>query len=134
VAASVVIAIVAATVALWFTVTLRGGVAITIGALIMGVAVNGMHFTGMYALRVSAFTPKPISGIMPGILLGPIVVFVIAVIIMLLVALLSRSPGEDNNEETIRIVTQRTAMVPESEGGPQSRTLRTSAAAFTRRR
>ena len=42
----------ALTVALWLAVTVRKGVAIFASALVMGVAVNGMHFTGMSALSV----------------------------------------------------------------------------------
>ncbi|GAA1019350.1 MHYT domain-containing signal sensor [Acrocarpospora pleiomorpha] len=52
VAISVLIAIVAATVALWFTLRVEGALATIGAALIMGVAVNGMHFTGMYAMSV----------------------------------------------------------------------------------
>jgi NO-binding membrane sensor protein with MHYT domain len=49
---SVVIAIVAATAALWAALRLRG-TATTLGAaLIMGVAVSGMHYTGMAALHM----------------------------------------------------------------------------------
>ena len=52
VVASVVIAVVAATVALWFTVSVRKTGAVVGAAAIMGVAVCGMHYTGMAALRV----------------------------------------------------------------------------------
>jgi NO-binding membrane sensor protein with MHYT domain len=136
VAASVAIAIVAATVALWFTVTVKRGVALVVAALIMGVAVNGMHFTGMYALRVTNYVPRAVSGIKPFMLLAPIVVFVIAVIFMLLIAMLGRGGLSDSGEETVRIIPPRLPLVPESQldSGPQARTLRTSAAAFTRRR
>jgi len=52
VALSVVIAIVAATAALWAALRLRG-TATTLGAaLIMGVAVSGMHYTGMAAMHL----------------------------------------------------------------------------------
>ncbi len=51
---SVVIAIVAATAALWAALRL-GGIGSTLGAaLIMGVAVSGMHYTGMAAMTVHA--------------------------------------------------------------------------------
>jgi len=51
-ALSVLIAIVAATAALWAALRLRG-TATTLGAaLIMGVAVSGMHYTGMAALHM----------------------------------------------------------------------------------
>jgi NO-binding membrane sensor protein with MHYT domain len=49
VALSVVIAIVAATVALWLAFTLRTVVLRVVAAFVMGVAVCGMHYTGMVA-------------------------------------------------------------------------------------
>ncbi|MBO0804580.1 MAG: hypothetical protein J2P25_16090 [Nocardiopsaceae bacterium] len=52
VALSILIAIVAGTAALWAGLRVRG-VGATIGAsLIMGIAVEGMHYTGMAAMRV----------------------------------------------------------------------------------
>jgi NO-binding membrane sensor protein with MHYT domain len=58
VALSVVIAIVAGTVALWIGTWIRG-IAATVGAaVIMGIAVTGMHYTGMAALQVQ-------GGLMP---------------------------------------------------------------------
>ena len=52
---SVVIAVVAGTVALWFALRLHGGTLVILGAsLIMGVAVSGMHYTGMAALKVDS--------------------------------------------------------------------------------
>jgi NO-binding membrane sensor protein with MHYT domain len=128
VAASVAIAVVAATVALWFTVTIRRPLALAVSAVIMGVAVSGMHYTGMYAMRVAdTVSGNPVSGLLPIALLGPIVVFVIAVIVVLLAALLNR-PG-DADGDTIRILDgdlAPTAAVP-----PTQRT-RTSASAFIR--
>jgi NO-binding membrane sensor protein with MHYT domain len=49
---SVLIAIVAATAALWAALRLRGTAATLGAALIMGVAVSGMHYTGMAALHM----------------------------------------------------------------------------------
>jgi NO-binding membrane sensor protein with MHYT domain len=49
---SVVIAIVAATAALWAALRLQGVGTTLIAALIMGVAVSGMHYTGMAAMRM----------------------------------------------------------------------------------
>jgi NO-binding membrane sensor protein with MHYT domain len=49
---SVVIAIVAATAALWAALRLRGTAATLGAALIMGVAVSGMHYTGMAAMHL----------------------------------------------------------------------------------
>lgn len=47
---SLIIAVVAATVALWFTLRVTGFRATVGAALIMGVAVCGMHYTGMAAM------------------------------------------------------------------------------------
>ncbi|HET8680508.1 MAG TPA: MHYT domain-containing protein [Micromonosporaceae bacterium] len=89
VAASVVVAVVAATVALWFTVTLQRPAALFAAALIMGVAVNGMHFTGMAALRVYLHT-QPAATEVPGAsaltFLGPMMLFVAVVVIVLVSA------------------------------------------------
>jgi NO-binding membrane sensor protein with MHYT domain len=59
-ALSVVIAIVAATAALWAALNLRGARATLGAALIMGVAVSGMHYTGMAAMHL--FPPGGGSG------------------------------------------------------------------------
>ncbi|WP_169744986.1 MHYT domain-containing protein [Cryptosporangium arvum] len=53
VALSLVIAVVAASAALWFTVVARNLWLVTGAALIMGVAVNGMHYVGMAAAKVT---------------------------------------------------------------------------------
>ena len=54
VAASVVIAVIAGTAALWAALRLDTLWSTLIASLIMGVAVSGMHYTGMAALRVYA--------------------------------------------------------------------------------
>jgi NO-binding membrane sensor protein with MHYT domain len=73
VAASAVIAVVAATVALWFTTMVRGWMPIVVAATVMAVAVCGMHYTGMAALRVQ-LAPEPVQvhGISPFLLIVPI--------------------------------------------------------------
>jgi NO-binding membrane sensor protein with MHYT domain len=50
---SVVVAIVAGTSALWIGTWVRGVGATIAAALVMGIAVSGMHYTGMAALRVT---------------------------------------------------------------------------------
>ncbi|MHA5051946.1 MHYT domain-containing protein [Streptomyces sp. SD15] len=50
--ASVIIAIVAATAALTLTLIVRGPVLATAAALVMGLAVSTMHYTGMYAVKI----------------------------------------------------------------------------------
>lgn len=53
VALATVIALVAATVALWFSWRLRGTLSILVAALVMGVAVSAMHYTGMFGVDVT---------------------------------------------------------------------------------
>lgn len=52
VAASVVIAVIASIAALWLAFNMRGAWQMVGSALVMGVAVCGMHYTGMAALQV----------------------------------------------------------------------------------
>ena len=59
VAVSVGIAIVAATAALWFTLVLESTVMRFAAGLVMGVAVTGMHYTGMAAIRVAVDQSAP---------------------------------------------------------------------------
>src|SRR6267142_5149021 len=61
------IAIVAATVALWLAFNLRGNLQRFGSAFVMGIAVCGMHYTGMYALKLEP-TKEPITN--PGIALA----------------------------------------------------------------
>jgi NO-binding membrane sensor protein with MHYT domain len=96
VAASIAIAVVAATVALWFTVTVRKPGAIVASALVMGVAVSGMHYTGMAAMTVHmSDAGSALSGSTPFGLLLPIVLLVIFVIMGLFYAVLSAPTDED---------------------------------------
>ena len=53
VVAATVIALVAATVALWFSWRLEGTLPIAAAALLMGVAVSSMHYTGMIGVEVT---------------------------------------------------------------------------------
>jgi MHYT domain (predicted integral membrane sensor domain) len=127
VAASIAIAVVAATVALWFTVTVRRGSMILIAALVMGVAVNGMHFTGMFAMSVEPDpSPGPVTGLMPIYFVAPIALFVILVVIVLLTALISRG-GMDDSESgsepgtdalTRRLLAEAATPRPGSAGAP----------------
>ncbi|PZF96201.1 MHYT domain-containing protein, partial [Micromonospora endophytica] len=96
VALSVLIAVVAATVALWLAVTVRRGLAIFGSALVMGVAVNGMHFTGMSALSVHLHERRgEVTGAEVGTLLIPIVLLVIFGVVGLVYALLAAPTDED---------------------------------------
>lgn len=96
VAASVVIAVVAATVALWFTVTLSRRWVIFGAALVMGVAVCGMHYTGMASMSVQLGQPTfTIQGATALSLLVPIGLLVLLVIGGLIFAL-GAAPSEED--------------------------------------
>ncbi|MGH3417954.1 MAG: hypothetical protein ACRDSS_15895, partial [Actinocrinis sp.] len=66
VALSILIAVAAATAALWAGLTIRGPVAAVGASLIMGVAVTAMHYTGMRAAEVSVATATVATGRVPG--------------------------------------------------------------------
>jgi NO-binding membrane sensor protein with MHYT domain len=96
VALSVAIAVVAASVALWLTVTVQKPVAILASALIMGVAVNGMHFTGMSAMAVRSTQPTgPLPGATATGLLIPIGLAVVFGVLGLVYALMAAPTDED---------------------------------------
>jgi NO-binding membrane sensor protein with MHYT domain len=105
VVASVVIAIVAGTAALWIGTWVRGSAATVGAALVMGVAVCGMHYTGMAALRVHGGSMPSIavravsgatmvSGATAASFLIP-VLLVISLATFLLTLAISISPSED---------------------------------------
>ncbi|MFG1998948.1 MHYT domain-containing protein [Spirillospora sp. NPDC048911] len=100
---SVLIAMVAATAALWFTVRVRGAWATAGAALIMGVAVSGMHYTGMAAMRVELHGGGPVpDGARPFDFLLPLVV-IISLLATVLLVLVAMSPTEDElRDETLR--------------------------------
>jgi NO-binding membrane sensor protein with MHYT domain len=94
--ASVAIAVVAATVALWFTAVLQRTAAIVGAAMIMGVAVCGMHYTGMLAMSVHLHpAPGEPPGASAAALLIPIVLLVIFVVIGLIYSVLAAPTAED---------------------------------------
>ncbi|MFF5173599.1 MHYT domain-containing protein [Micromonospora sp. NPDC000089] len=96
VALSVVIALVAATAALWLAMTVRRAPAIAASALVMGVAVNGMHFTGMTALSVHLHPREgELTGAGVSTLLVPIILAVIFVVVGLVYALLAAPTDDD---------------------------------------
>ncbi|MFI7601885.1 MHYT domain-containing protein [Actinoplanes sp. NPDC049681] len=94
--ASVVIAVVAATIALWLTVTVRKPAVIFGAALIMGIAVNGMHFTGMSAISVRPHPGDAVpSGASATAMLVPIGVAVLFGVLGLMYALMAAPTDED---------------------------------------
>ncbi|GGP86691.1 MHYT domain-containing protein [Saccharothrix coeruleofusca] len=84
VGASVAIAVVAATAAFWFTLVVKTPVAGVLAGLVMGLAVTGMHYTGMAAITVTGdadlSTPTGSSAfdlVFPVFLIGGLVVAVL---------------------------------------------------------
>ncbi|WP_280495218.1 MHYT domain-containing protein [Nocardia farcinica] len=76
VALSLVIAVVAATAALWFTLNVRGTLSTIGAALVMGLAVAGMHYTGMFAMHLGHQHHTPPAGAGASQLLTPLIVSV----------------------------------------------------------
>ncbi|MFG2264409.1 MHYT domain-containing protein [Streptomyces sp. NPDC048720] len=60
---SVLIAVVAATAALWAGLNIKSPLAVTLASLVMGAAVSSMHYTGMLAVRVRV---APSGEVLPG--------------------------------------------------------------------
>jgi NO-binding membrane sensor protein with MHYT domain len=91
---SVLIAIVAGTAALWAGTRVRGIGATIAASLIMGVAVSGMHYTGMAAMRVSAGSAPAMSGSGGSSFLVPLILG-LSLVTFVLTLTISLSPTED---------------------------------------
>jgi NO-binding membrane sensor protein with MHYT domain len=83
VVASGIIAVTAATVALWFAITVRGWGRIAAASAVMAVAVCGMHYTGMAAMEVQLDPagPRAVDGLRPLVMIVPIMVITAITII-----------------------------------------------------
>jgi NO-binding membrane sensor protein with MHYT domain len=125
---SVVIAIVAGTAALWAGTRVRGVGATIVASLIMGVAVSGMHYTGMAAMHVSAGPMPAMSGSTASSFLVPLLLGV-SLVTFVLTLTISLSPTEaEINEDTVlqtRIDTQLPA-AQSADGGQRAGTARRS--------
>lgn len=96
---SVAIAVVAATVALWMAFNIRGPAATALSALIMGVAVSGMHYTGMYSMSVDMSDSTGLAhGAEPVQFLAPLItgISLFTFVTLFIVAL---SPTEEEMQE-----------------------------------
>lgn len=96
---SVVIAVVAATAALWAALNVTGFAATTGAALIMGIAVSGMHYTGMSAMSVRIQGSHGLAhGVEASQFLAPLItgISLFTVITLFIVAL---SPSADEIKE-----------------------------------
>lgn len=87
---SVIIALVAATAALWAAVSVQGFVRTLGASLVMGLAVTGMHYTGMAAVDVhlhngieSSLSGQEGTSLLLPMLLGPIIFLILAAAIVM---------------------------------------------------
>jgi NO-binding membrane sensor protein with MHYT domain len=110
VAVSIAIAVVASTAALWFTREVSGPLAVLGASLVMGLAVTGMHYTGMHAMRVavnqraSAITDNSEDLIMSLIIGGA----GFSVLLVFLLALTSSDEERREEAEVLERVLRRT--------------------------
>nr|WP_296774301.1 MHYT domain-containing protein [Rhodococcus sp. (in: high G+C Gram-positive bacteria)] len=108
VAVSVAIAVVAGTLSLWFTLVLQKPLLLLAAGLVMGVAVVGMHYTGMAAVSVDVDPGAPVpAGIEVFNLLFP--VFVIGLLALAVPIAFLFTTNEDDQEEAA-VVPERTAV------------------------
>ena len=92
--AAVVIAVVAATAALWLAWRLKRTVWMWLGAVVMALAVNLMHYTGMLGIEVGDRTTEPLEGTRAIDLVFPIVTLT-AVVLIILVFMVIIIPTEN---------------------------------------
>ncbi|MFF5987638.1 MHYT domain-containing protein [Prauserella flavalba] len=97
---SILIAVVAATAALWFTAATRRLVHRFLAGLVMGVAVTGMHYTGMAAVRVNLdmAAPDPAGVEVFSFLFPVFVLAAIAMAVPICAVLMAPAPGERDEE------------------------------------
>jgi NO-binding membrane sensor protein with MHYT domain len=105
---SIGIAVVAASVALWLAVTVHKPLAIFVSALVMGIAVNAMHFTGMSAMSVTTHAPGELTGASATSMIVPIGATVVFGIIGLAYALMA-APTEEDREAAAYLAARREA-------------------------
>jgi NO-binding membrane sensor protein with MHYT domain len=123
VAASIVIAVVAATAALWFTIVARNVYTIAGAALIMGVAVNGMHYVGMHALRVKLDHVHSISAGIDLTTAVPLIAGLTGTVVSLLLYVTLSIPSHDERMMPVEVCCPLAARGP---ADPSNRTPRAS--------
>ncbi|MEV6018487.1 MULTISPECIES: MHYT domain-containing protein [unclassified Streptomyces] len=116
---SVVIALVAATAALWAAVSVQGFVRTLGASLVMGLAVTGMHYTGMAAVSVhlhntigSAVAGQEGSSLLLPMLLGPILFLILAAAIVMFdpVLILGDKNWDKQTKTRSKVVARGNAM------------------------
>jgi NO-binding membrane sensor protein with MHYT domain len=117
-ALSVVIAIVASTAALWAALRLSTVWATLAASAIMGVAVSGMHYTGMAAMRVYAASGNSMGmgGASASSFLLPLIIGV-SVLTFVLTATIALSPTDEEisaDAELMRRIESARAQAPDT--------------------
>ncbi len=115
-AASILIAIIAATAALWAALRLRGLWPTLGAAAIMGVAVSGMHYTGMAAMRAQAPAPGAMAmgGANAEAFLLPLIIG-ISIITFVMTATIALAPTDAEISEDAELMRR----IEELAGQPQ---------------
>ena len=121
VVASVLIAVVAGTAALWAAVRLATVAATLVASLIMGVAVSGMHYTGIAAMRVyGTQDPGMLAGMSGGVsaqaFLLPLIIG-ISLLAFVLTVIISLSPTEEEMREDAALMAHLSGRPPEPSRG-----------------
>lgn len=123
IALSVVIAVIAAGAALWAAVNVRGFLPSLCASLVMGLAVSGMHYTGMAAVSVElhmsdheSIGRAPTSLVLP-MLIGPVIFLVVAGVIVMFDPVLilgdwNQSSAQRQDAEARVAAEADTALIP----------------------
>jgi NO-binding membrane sensor protein with MHYT domain len=120
-ALSVVIAVVAGTTALWLGTWVRGIWATIGAAAIMGVAVSGMHYTGMAAMRVMPGMMSSASGATAVSFLIPLLLGITLITFVMSLAI-SLSPTEEEIREDAAMRGRIEALRQQEAGSVRIRT------------
>ncbi|ADD44907.1 MHYT domain-containing protein [Stackebrandtia nassauensis] len=117
VAGSIAIAVVAATVALFFTTWVSGKGSLIGASIIMGIAVTGMHYTGMRSISVAIDDDiLEVPGVDPLVLLIPILILATIVLIGLIVGVLGeRDDMDELPERIVEAIERRRELTEETE-------------------
>lgn len=111
VALSIAIAVLAATAALWFTVATDRLWLRVLAGLVMGVAVTGMHFTGMAAVRANLDSNAPApAGVEVFTFLLPVFLLAAVAIAGAITAVLMAAPIEPDDDEEVAEVGEPPAV------------------------
>ncbi|MDI3404819.1 MHYT domain-containing protein [Streptomyces cavernicola] len=105
---SVLIAVVAATAALWAAVQVRGFLWSLGASLVMGLAVTGMHYTGMAALDVHLHgagggpAGDPAAELLAPMLIGPLAFLVLAGVVVMCDPQMAVGADRQRAEQSVR--------------------------------